>query len=61
MRVLVLLRVIYLGVKQVGTGILGAQQVLQDHEVIVHVCRHHALRRALDKDAKVVEGTKVGE
>ena len=60
MRVLSLLRGIYLAVEHVSTGILDVQQVLEDHEVVVGVCRHHALRHALDKGVQLVEGTEVG-
>ena len=60
MRVLSLLHGIYLAVEHASTGILDIQQVLEDHEVVVGVCRHHALRRALDKGVQLVEDTEVG-
>ena len=46
MRKLSLLLDIYLAAKQVNTGIFRTEQVLQDHVIVVEVCRHHALRRA---------------
>ena len=39
MRVLSLLRGIYLAVEHVSIGILDVQQELEDHEVVVGVCR----------------------
>jgi hypothetical protein len=41
MSVLSLLHSIYLAMEQVSTGLLSAQQVLQDQKRVVDVGRHH--------------------
>ncbi len=61
MSVLSLLCDIYFAIEPVSTGIFRAQQLLQDHEVVVDVGRQHGLKRTQDKDAQVVEGTGLGE
>ena len=61
MSVLSLLRDIYLAVEPVSAGIFCAQQLLQDHEVVVDIGRKHGLKRTQGKGSQVVECTGLGE